>query len=214
MDAAPEKAPGSAGPRPGRRRSEGSREAILQAATDLVVDQGYPAASIEKIAQRAGVGKQTIYRWWPTKGDVLLEALARKADTFIPLPDRGSWVADLRGLLEASHKLGNAPQVAEVLRALVVEAQLDAGFGERFRAEFIRRRRAALSTLVERAHERGDLPGGLTADFVSDVVFGVMWYRLLVLPRPFDDALTDDVVNLLTTSAAEASAPDADRDRR
>ncbi len=63
--------------RPGRLRSENSRDAILQAATELVVEQGYAAVSIEKIAQRAGAGKQTIYRWWPAKGDILMEALAR-----------------------------------------------------------------------------------------------------------------------------------------
>src|SRR6201994_246 len=115
--------------RPGRRRSEDSRNAILQAATDLVVEQGYAAVSIEKIAQRAGVGKQTIYRWWPSKGDVLMEALAGKADLLVPLPDEGSWAADLRRMLEATYTLGNAPQIADLLRALMVEVLLDPAFG-------------------------------------------------------------------------------------
>ncbi len=190
------------GRRPGRRRSEVSREAILQAATDLVVDQGYAAASIEKIAQRAGVGKQTIYRWWPAKGDVLMEALARKADTFIPLPDEGSWSADLRRMLEDSFRLGQNPQIAELLRALMVEAQLDPGFGTSFRTEFLERRRTALATLVDRARNRGDLPPGLTADFAADVVFGVIWYRLLAIPGPFDADLADHLVNLLTRTSA------------
>jgi AcrR family transcriptional regulator len=202
-DPQPREDAAGAGRRPGRRRSQVSREAILQAATDLLVEQGYAAASIEKIAQRAGVGKQTIYRWWPSKGDVLMEALARKADTFIPLPDEGSWAADLRGMLQASHELGNAPQIAELLRALMVEAQLDPVFGERGRAEVLQRRRAALTTLVERARERGDLPAGLTADFAAEVVFGVIWYRLLALPRPFDDALADHLVALLTNGSTD-----------
>lgn len=184
--------------RPGRRRSEGSREAILQAATELVVEHGYAMVSIEKIAQRAKVGKQTIYRWWPSKGDVLMDALARKADMHIPLPDEGSWAADLRSMLDSSFVLAAAPQLGELLRALMVEAQLDPAFGERFRTEFLERRRAAIATLVERASARGDLPATLTAGLVADVVYGVLWYRLLAVPQPFDGRLTDDLVTLLT----------------
>jgi AcrR family transcriptional regulator len=187
--------------RPGRRRSEGSRDAILQAATELVAELGYAAVSIERIAQRAGVGKQTIYRWWPSKGDVLMEALARKADVHIPLPDEGSWAADVRRMLDDSFVMARAPQVADLLRALIVEAQLDPEFGARFRAEFLERRRAALGTLVERARRRGDLPATLTADFAADVVFGVLWYRLLVVPQPFDRRLTNHLVALLTAGA-------------
>jgi AcrR family transcriptional regulator len=185
--------------RPGRRRSEDSREAILAAATELVVEHGYAAVSIEKIAQRAGAGKQTIYRWWPSKGDVLMEAVARQADLHIPLPDEGSWAADLRRMLEDSFALARAPQLGELLRALMVEAQLDPEFATRFRAEFLQRRRAALATLVDRARRRGDLPSTLTADFAADVVFGVFWYRLLAVPQPFDRRLTNRLVALLTT---------------
>lgn len=187
--------------RPGRHRSEGSREAILLAATELVVEHGYAAVSIERIAQRAGVGKQTIYRWWPSKGDVLMEALARKADLHIPLPDEGSWAADLRRMLDDSFRLAQAPQVGELLRALMVEAQLAPAFAARFRADFLERRRAAMATLAERALLRGDLPGGLTAGFAADVVFGVLWYRLLAVPQPFDGQLTDQLVALLTVGA-------------
>jgi AcrR family transcriptional regulator len=186
--------------RPGRRRSEGSRDAILQAATELVVEQGYAAVSIEKIAQRAGTGKQTIYRWWPSKGDILMEALARKADVHIPLPDEGSWAGDLRRMLDDSFALARTPQLGELLRALMVEAQLDPEFGARFRLEFLERRRAALAALVERARRRGDLPATLTAGFAADVAFGVLWYRLLAVPQPFDRRLTNHLVALLAAS--------------
>jgi AcrR family transcriptional regulator len=184
--------------RPGRRRSQDSRDAILLAAAELVVEHGYAAVSIEKIAQRAGVGKQTIYRWWPSKGDVIMEALARKADVHIPLPDEGSWAADLRRTLDDSFTLARAPQVAELLRALMVEAQLDPAFGARFRAEFLERRRAAVAVLVERAERRGDLPATLTAGFAADVLFGVLWYRLLAVPQPLDADLADRLAALLT----------------
>ncbi|GAA2530307.1 TetR/AcrR family transcriptional regulator [Winogradskya humida] len=181
-----------------RGKSAGGGEADTRGAAD---DErgGYAAASIEKIAQRAGVGKRTIYRWWPSKGDVLMEALARKADVQIPLPDEGSWAADLRRMLADSYALARAPQIGELLRALMTEAQLDPAFAERFRAEFLDRRRAALGSRVERARRRGDLPATLTAEFAADVVFGVFWYRLIAVPQPFDDQLADNLVALLNT---------------
>lgn len=144
------------------------------------------------------MGKQTIYRWWPSKGDVLMDALARKAEMCIPLPDKGSWTADLRRMLDDSCALAREPQVGELLRALMVEAQLDPVFEDRFRAEFLERRRAALATLVERAAERGDLPVTVTAGFAADVLFGMFWYRLMTVPQPFDDRLVEDLVTLLS----------------
>jgi AcrR family transcriptional regulator len=199
---------GAAGRRPGRRRSEDSQAAILRAATDLVVEHGYASVSIEKIAQRAGTGKGTIYRWWPSKGDILMEALARTADMHIPLPDEGSWAADLRRMLDDSFALARKPTIGELLRALMVEAQLDPEFAQRFRTDFLHRRRAAVATLVQRARARGDLPDGITAELAADVVFGVLWYRLLAVPQPFDNRLTDELVALLSGGGRERT-PDA-----
>src|SRR5919201_2607397 len=144
--------------RPGRKRSEESRLAILTAAFQLVGDVGYAGLTIEGIAARSGAGKQTIYRWWPSKADVLLDALATKADLHVPIPDEGSYAADLRAFLEASFRLGRDRRVIDVLRALMAHAQIDAEFGERFRGSFLQRRRDALAIVVDRAKERGDLP--------------------------------------------------------
>jgi len=184
--------------RPGRKRSEESRQAILTAAAELVAEVGYAGLSIEGIAARSGTGKQTIYRWWPSKADVLLEALAEKADLHIPIPDEGSYAADLRAFLAASFALGRTPQVIEVLRALMAEAQIDPEFGERFRAGFLRRRREALGVLVDRALARGDLPPVPRAATVADLVFGLIWYRVLATRDPVDDTQIDELVAVLT----------------
>ncbi|MFI5893448.1 TetR/AcrR family transcriptional regulator [Actinoplanes sp. NPDC051513] len=188
----------------GRKRSEDSRRAILTAAAELMGEVGYAALSIEGIATRSGTGKQTIYRWWPSKADVLLEALATKADLHIPLvdersTDEGSYAADLRAFLAASFALGRKPQVIEVLRALMAEAQINPAFGERFRAGFLQRRRDALGVLVDRASTRGDLPPVPRAGTVADIVFGVIWYRVLATREPVDDSLVDELVSLLGT---------------
>src|SRR4051812_4279276 len=185
--------------RAGRKRSEESRLAILSATVELTAEVGYAGLSIEGIAARSGTGKQTIYRWWPSKADVLLEALASKADVHIPIPDEGSYEADLRAFLAASFALGSRPQVIELLRALMAEAQINPAFGARFRAQFLQRRRDALGVLVDRASARGDLPPVPRPGTVADLVFGVIWYRVLATREPVDESLVDELVSVLGT---------------
>jgi AcrR family transcriptional regulator len=164
--------------RRGRKRNEETRQARLTAAWGLVVEVGYQALTIEGIATRAGCGKRTVYRWWPHKADVLLEALSVKADLRVSTADHGSWVADLTTFLDDSYALVEFPGVAAVLRALMAEAQIDTGFGQRFRDRFLDRRRDAFAVLTSRAIERGDLPD-IEPDLIADLVFGTIWYWLL-----------------------------------
>jgi AcrR family transcriptional regulator len=182
---------------PGRKRSEESRLAILTAAFELIGEVGYAGLTIEGIAARSGAGKQTIYRWWPTKADVLLDALATKADLHVPAPDKASYAADLRVFLTATFALGRKRQVADSLRALMAQAQIDTEFGQRFRVSFLQRRRDALRAILDRARTRGDLPPGLSPGTVADIVFGVIWYRLLATGQPLDARLVDELVTTL-----------------
>jgi AcrR family transcriptional regulator len=183
--------------RPGRKRSEESRRAILSATLELTAELGYAGLTVEGIAARSGAGKQTIYRWWPSKADVLLEALAVKADVIVAIPDEGSYAADLRRFVVASFDLAAKHPVADALRALMAQAQLDAEFRKRFWDAFLQRRRDALRVLVDRAAARGDLPAAASADTVIDAVFGIVWYRLLT-DRPPDEQLADELVTLLS----------------
>jgi len=184
--------------RPGRKRSEESRLAILAAAAELTAEVGYAGLTIEGIAARSGAGKQTIYRWWASKADVLLDALAAKADLYIPVPDEGNYRDDLRGFLTATFELGRKDQVVGVLRALMAEAQINPEFGERFRDGFLRHRRDALGVLLSRAAARGDLPPGVTAETITDIVFGTLWYRILATHRLPDERLVEELVTTLT----------------
>ena len=195
--------------RPGRKRSEESRQAILAAAAELVGEVGYAGLSIEGIATRSGTGKQTVYRWWPSKADVLLEALATKAELHIPIPDEGGYRADLRAFLAASFALGRNAQVIELLRALMAEAQINPAFGERFRAGFLQRRRDALAVILDRARARGDLPAVPRPGTVADLVFGLIWYRVLATRRPVDDSLIEELVTVLAGPGLTAASGEA-----
>ena len=179
-----------------------SQQAILTAALTLVTEVGYDNLTIEGIAKRAGVGKQTIYRWWPSKADVLLEAGVAAAEFHVPVDDHGSYHEDLKAFLKASHEMANDVRFADVLRVLMAEAQIRQDFGERFRAAFLERRREALAVITNRARERGDLPDRPDPGAVADIVFGTIWYRVLATRQPFDDDLIEDLLGVLTGPAS------------
>lgn len=183
----------------GRKRSEQTRLAILTAAYELTTEVGYQDLTIEGIAARAGAGKQTVYRWWSTKADVLLEALALKADLKVSVADQGSFAADLGVFLRDSAVLLEHPGVVPVLRSLMSEAQRDPDFRRRFQEGFLRKRRAAMETLVARASERGDKPGHLSADLSADLVFGLIWYRVLATEPVLTDHDVAAIQRLLST---------------
>lgn len=184
----------------GRKRSDQTRLAILTAAYELTTEVGFQDLTVEGIAARAGAGKQTVYRWWPTKADVLLEALALKADLRISIADQGSFEADLGVFLRDSAVLLAHPGVVPVLRSLMSEAQRDPDFRRRFQEGFLHKRRAAMATLVARAAERGDKPEHLSADLSADLVFGLIWYRVLATEPELPDRDVTAIQRLLTTT--------------
>lgn len=163
--------------RPGRPRSAQVRTAILTATIDELADHGYAALTIEGIAARAGAGKQTIYRWWPSKADVVLDALLEMAADLVAVPDTGSLPGDLSAFLAATFRQrGQRP----VLIGLMAQAVFDPVFGREFRDRFLFSRRDVLRGILTRAIERGELDPDEDIELVLDIVFGVLWYRLLL----------------------------------
>jgi AcrR family transcriptional regulator len=176
--------------RPGRPRDERAREAIHAAALELLAKDGYGALTIDAIARRAGVGRQTIYRWWSSKADVVLEALSAEADAAVV-------ATSLRTFLRAT--FASATRFAPMLTGLMAHAQLDPAFHDRFVAEFIERRRTALAEHIE-----AELPG-LDPALAADVVFGALWYRLLTrspaVPAGYSDTILRALQGLATQHA-------------
>jgi AcrR family transcriptional regulator len=180
--------------RPGRPRSETARQAILTATYEELQENGYASLTMEGIAARAGVGKQTIYRWWPAKADVVLDTLLDLAQTRITVPDEGSLAADLMAFLTATFRQrGQRP----ILVGLMAQAQLDPVFATAFRDRFLFSRRAALRGILERAVARGEIGEDLDLELLVDVVYGVLWYRLLLDHAPLEDEAGRQLAALL-----------------
>ncbi|WP_055586271.1 TetR/AcrR family transcriptional regulator [Peterkaempfera griseoplana] len=172
-------------PHTGRRRNEAVRRAILDAALQLMRDGDRRELTIDGIARKAGVGKQTIYRWWPSKGAVLAEALADLAEGFVGLPDTGTLRGDLGAFLAASFRALEEPGAARMLRE-VMAANLENAGATAVLADFTERRRVALRSLLDRAAGRGEVSPEADPDLLADLAYGFLWYRLLVGHAPLD----------------------------
>lgn len=181
-------------PRLQKHRRKAPYRAILDAALALLFEDGYTKLTVERLAERAGVSRQTIYRWWPSLGAVVLEAYGEEAARRVPEPDTGSLAGDLRQLLGDISKLwrahGDAP------RAMIAESQRDPRFMELWR-EFNQRRREVLLRILKRAEERGELALGSDAEFLTDLIYGPLWYRLLLGHAPLDEDFTERIVAIM-----------------
>jgi AcrR family transcriptional regulator len=179
----------------GRRRNDEARQAILDAALRLLTTPGGGPLTVDVIAREAGVGKQTIYRWWPTKGAVLLEALTGLGDALVPSPDTGSLRGDLVEFLGVTFRRAGEPSTAALLRALAAEAGGDPYVAELL-GQFTAARRDALRGIVERGRRRGELAPDADLDLLVDQAYGFFWYRFLLGHAP----LTAEVAERLADS--------------
>jgi AcrR family transcriptional regulator len=178
------------------RRNEDARLAVLRAADELLIERGFGGVTVEGIAARAGVSKQTIYRWWPSKVDILLDTLVEKADRRLKIPEDGPVVDAVRGYLRALARFLTKLDAGKVLLALLGEAQHDAETAALFHERYFDPRRVRERALLKRGIADGELPAGLNPDTTLDALIGPIVYRALTgakVSRPFVDALVDRV---------------------
>jgi AcrR family transcriptional regulator len=165
---------------PGRPRSEASRAAILDAAYWLVAQRGYGAVTAEAIAKAAGAGKQTLYRWWPSKGRIVLEAFLAKAGERIDRPREAAIEAgDLTKFLLA--ECASSQPFDAALRFLVAEAQADADLKGAIRTQVVEPRAAALRAILRRRVAEAERIETLIA-----AIDGALW-RSLLIGEPLDE---------------------------
>lgn len=191
----------------GRPRSEAAQQAILSAARDLLLQNGYADVTVEAIAARAGVSKATIYRWWPGKAAVVLEAFLAASGPCLRRPDTDCAATDLRGQL---HGLAGAlaGPVGTVLRGVLTEAQSDPEVADTLRSGYLTPRRAEMCRLLERVRDAGHLSPEADIEAAAEALVGPLFYRLMTGYVPPDAAFVDALVSLVLCK------PDSDRRER
>jgi AcrR family transcriptional regulator len=178
---------------PGRPRSELCDRAIISAALDALVADGFESMTIEGVAARAGVGKATIYRRWPRKLDLVLDAVRTKAVASVPMPVSTDIHAALEQLLEDLRRTMIGPD-GPVLRAFIAETYHHPELAEGFQRMFVEPRRGVLRRMVEDAMSRGQLPPSTDAELVADVGPATLWHRLTVNGAPLTADLPQRIV--------------------
>ena len=181
----------------GRPRSEKAHKAILEAAAELLLARGLSAVSMDAVAERAGVSKATIYRWWPTKETLALDALYTEWTTVGPYPrDTGSLRSDLLALLRPWARLTSSRPYGRVIAALITEAQTDPVFATEYRQRVVEPRRDQARAIFRRAIERGEIPPDTNIEVALDLLYGPLYHRLLHGHAPLTDRFTQDVIDM------------------
>ncbi|MBI2685608.1 MAG: TetR/AcrR family transcriptional regulator [Acidobacteria bacterium] len=180
----------------GRPRSEEANTAILKAANELLETTCYKDLSMEAIAEKAGVGKPTIYRRWKTKAALVAEAFACHISRRLPEVDTGSFETDLRVMLtNVADRIEYALE-GKILRGLISEANLDMVSAQAFR-NLVESRRTQVRELVQRARARGELCPAVNDEDLVDEISGAILYRYLVRREKLDQAFIHNHIDFV-----------------
>lgn len=173
----------------GRPRSEASRTAILDATRRLMTHTSVRDLSIEAIAKRAGVGKTTIYRWWPNKVAVVIEAFADQMDMHTLMAGNESAAENLvRQLDRLMRQLRG--RNGKIIADLLAESQSDPKILEQFNQFYLQSRRIAFGGTILAGQQSGEFNAGLDTEMAVDLVLGPIFLRLMRQPDGLDDSFT------------------------
>ncbi|CAI6084214.1 TetR/AcrR family transcriptional regulator [Cohnella sp. JJ-181] len=182
----------------GRPRDPKTQQAILAASYQLLLEIGFGAVTVEKIAERAGVSKATIYKWWPNKAAVVMDGFLSAASARLPVPDTGDVFEDvLIHAVNVTRFLTSSE--GKIITSLIGEGQFDPGVAEAYRTRYFQPRRQEAKGILDKGIRRGQLQDTLDVGLGVDLLYGPVFYRLLVTGEPLDD----DYVRRLVTSGFE-----------
>jgi AcrR family transcriptional regulator len=196
--------PSGSGPEEGRPR-EVTVRAVLAATNELLDQNGFSAVTVEAIAARARVSKATIYRWWPNRSAVVMDAFLAATEPNIPFPNTGSIRKDLSEQMRRLTEMYTGKD-GRTLAGLTAAAQSDPDLAEAYRSHWFAKRRAEAKTALERGIRRGELRGGLDLDIAADILYAPIYQRMLIGYAVLDD----DFVNQLVDTALRGLAAPSD----
>ena len=178
--------------RAGRPRSQKLHQAILKAAVDLVLTDGFRAVSMEAIAEKAGVGKMTIYRRWPNKAAIVMDAFVMRVDSDTLFSPGKSFTESIRLQMRTMAKAFRGKDGA-LIRALLAEAQFDPELATALRERWTMPRRRMAIKYFEEGVRQGALRPGIDPDAMIDILYAPLYYRLQMGTGPLSDAYVDEI---------------------
>jgi AcrR family transcriptional regulator len=194
--------------KPGRPRSERARQAVLTAAAELLVEGGMAAVTMEAVAARASVSKVTVYKWWPSRGAVAVDAYFEHYRQTITFPDTGDLAKDLQRQMSALLRAFSG-RAGAIMAELIGQAQSDAALSSTLLDRWIAPRRDATRAVLRRAIERGQLRADLDLEAFMDQLYAPLYFRLIVRHQALDPRLPRTLIRQALEGARPASVAEA-----
>lgn len=183
----------SQGRKAGRPRSEQSRQAILDATNKLLLHSPVREISIEAIAKKAGVGKTTLYRWWPNKVAVILEAISGPMSV-LPAPVSGGSAKDLlTRQLERFMRMARG-RGGKIVAELFAEAQGNSEMLTLFFQNFMLQHEEIIANIIEQGKQSGEFRANLDTALAVDMIYGSVFYRLMSNAEQIDQSFADSLI--------------------
>ncbi len=192
-------------PRRGRPRDERAEQAILAATVELLNDVGFAGLSIEAVAARAGVGRPTVYRRWPSKMELVIDAVLRLAPP-LTVDHSGDPLTDLKELVARLIVDMTSAPIGRAILALTGDAGTHTDLAQRLTKDYLTPRRDALLAILRDAVAAGELPRDLDLDLTLDLMLGAPTYRWLTTGRPVDQKAARAIVDAVWRTATAPPA--------
>jgi AcrR family transcriptional regulator len=186
--------------RRGRPRNLRTQQSILQATRELLEEVGYSRLTIEGVATKAGAGKATVYRWWSSKGELVLEAVADHIAIGV-VPDTGDTRGDLLIATQQLIETFSDRLAGIVIFAAIANLDDDSNMARIFRETAVTPWRQSAVEAIQRGIDRGDLPADTDIAFALDVIVGTVFQRTLVVAQPQTEGLSRSIIDLLVSAS-------------
>jgi AcrR family transcriptional regulator len=187
---------------PGRPRDAGRDRSILAATLEILNEQGYGALTIEGVAARAGVGRPTIYRRWPSKPALVVAALVQSSRLAQPVVDTGSLRRDLLAVQRQLVELMNSPASRRVTAGLVADLATDPELAQKYVSDYLAPRRATVWQVLQRGVDRGELAADADFSFVYDLLVGPLFMRAVVWGQALEPGAAEQTTDTILTAFA------------
>ena len=208
---APQDTPGAPSARAPIPRGDRARQRVLWAALEVLADQGLPGFTMEAVARRAGASKATVYRHWPSRSTLLVDAMDMAFQPF-PLPATGQLRTDLIELVSRLQALVSGQPFPRLMAAFIDAAERDPTLSS-LHAQLTERRREPLRHVLAQARRRGDIPSTTNLELAVDLLASPAFYRRFIAHRAFPDHFATAVVDHVLTAIGHTPADQHDHPR-
>jgi AcrR family transcriptional regulator len=183
--------------KPGRPRSEKARKAVIRSTLALLERVGFNELSIESVAARAGVGKATIYRWWPTKAELVIAAFVSAVEKELRFPSTGPVLESIHEQMRRWASIFRSP-LGQIVATVIGAGQSEPEILEAFRTHWVKPRRVEARKLLQQAIKKGEIRAGVDPDMILDLFYGPLYLRLLLKHAPLSEKFVNTIFEVVS----------------